>query len=58
MEVDYVFTHDCPASLLKNIVDDPQSSLMNEFLETILIRLTFREWFFGHYHKNKSLICT
>ena len=51
-KVDYVFTHDCPLSLLKYITDDAQGSRMNEFLETILNRLTFRKWFFGHYHKN------
>lgn len=51
-KVDYVFTHDCPAGLLERISHDPQNSRVNEFLEKLRQRLTFRQWFFGHYHQN------
>ncbi len=54
--VDFVFTHDCPSGLLEMIGADQRSSRVNEFLQTVQERLTFRQWFFGHYHKNMEFM--
>lgn len=59
---DYVLSHTCPLSIfeankpylctLGNIVDDeePLFKISNNSLEKILDKITFSEWYFGHYH--------
>lgn len=64
---DYVLSHTCPLSIfeahkaclctLGNIVDDeePLFKISNNSLEKLLDKITFGEWYFGHYHVNMRL---
>jgi len=60
--VDYVVTHDCPTHLLKEVskYSDKMKSYgirkteLNDFLDDISDRLIFKEWFFGHYHTDRT----
>lgn len=59
-KVDYVLTHTCPLSIcyelvenkiISNILVDPTNNMLEEFMKQI----TFRHWFFGHYHADVEL---
>ena len=64
---DYVLSHTCPLSIfeahkvylctLGNIVDDeePLFKISNKSLEKLLKKITFNEWYFGHYHVDMRL---
>ena len=52
-ECDYVITHCAPSStqaLLSNGKYRPD--LLTQYLEEIRQKLTYKKWFFGHYHEN------
>ena len=58
-KVDYVLTHTCPVEVLTAIKNrHPEYSFDNEdhyvenLLQDIKDHLTFKEWFFGHWHEN------
>lgn len=57
-KVDYVFTHEAPASdaVLLGYHDIPNNLSM--FLEDVRARCEFKHWFFGHYHENKRINLT
>ncbi len=67
--VDYVITHTCPSSVVKLIATKDKKHRENDplsiwFEKKILDKLTFKEWFFGHFHvdmtveyKNKVFSC-
>lgn len=54
--VDYVFSHTCPYYMrpyhlfLKNIDQSSVDSSMEVWLQKIADNLTFKRWYFGHYH--------
>lgn len=56
--VDYIISHDCPKSLMKEIAEHSDKlkhegiiiSDSNEYLEQFLNRVSFKHWFFAHYH--------
>ena len=64
---DYILSHTCPLSVfeankihlctLGNIVDDeePLFKISNNSLEKLLDKITFNEWYFGHYHVDAYL---
>lgn len=45
-QVDYVITHCAPSSFLHGLESDP----LTDYLEEIFKRLSFKKWYFGHYH--------
>ena len=52
--VDYVLTHDAPASVSPHMFDarfDPSPTARN--LEEIKKAITFTDWYFGHWHEDK-----
>lgn len=54
--VDFVITHDCPESTY-NEMEFPKyetygPSQLQKFLEDIKSKLTYKEWYFGHYHED------
>ncbi len=55
--VDYVLTHTAPKSVVQKYFDD--SGRYNDptcaMLESIYERLTFKKWFFGHFHEDQKL---
>ena len=52
--VDYVISHCAPTSVQKAI-GIQQADCLTEYLEQIRKRLTYKKWFFGHYHHNKQV---
>lgn len=53
--VDYIITHTGPEDILKigvgNIVPDPTS----RYLNAIMHNVTFKHWYFGHMHIDKTI---
>jgi hypothetical protein len=56
-KVDYIVTHDAPYSVLVNVLLDLKplaDPKFNKFLELLNKRITFKGWFFGHHHYDRS----
>lgn len=53
--VDYVFTHCAPKSVQQMIADWYENDPLTGFLERICTDLTFKHWYFGHYHIDKQM---
>jgi len=49
-KVDYIITHDCPASIINKINENYKKDALNDYLEIINNTVEFKHWFFGHYH--------
>ncbi len=60
-KVDYVVTHTCadsmlPAALYPNVGwEHPDHDRLTEFLEELEGRLTYKRWYFGHFHRDADL---
>ncbi|MBQ8159199.1 MAG: metallophosphoesterase [Clostridia bacterium] len=54
-QVDFIFTHDCPTSD-KVFLGFSEQDELNGFLEEVRVKLPHHDWFFGHYHDNRSLM--
>ena len=58
---DCVFTHTCPLSwqpydkMIPGLDRSKISQRMEVFLENISNSISFRHWFFGHYHGNRTM---
>lgn len=52
-EVDYVLTHCAPSSIVKEMFNY-RSDNNTKILEELRKKIIFKNWFFGHYHKNKK----
>ncbi|MBN3411221.1 metallophosphoesterase family protein [Clostridium botulinum] len=56
-EVDYILTHTCFNSVLKDITEifgfqpKPEENL-NKYLEIIEEKVDFKHWYFGHFHED------
>lgn len=57
-EVDYILTHECPERYLNEVIPywariqfgyNPPN-LLNTFLEHLYEKVSFKKWFWGHYH--------
>ena len=57
--VDYIFTHTAPNTIqdiaIKNIVFKPYNKL-STYLEDVKNKLQYKHWYFGHYHKNETIL--
>jgi hypothetical protein len=53
-KVDYVITHDCPTSIYHQFTfrKYQYESQLQKYLEEIKTNLTFKKWYFGHYHED------
>ena len=49
-KVDYVLTHCAPSTIHKNLVQSDDTDSLTSFLELVSGRVTFKKWYFGHYH--------
>ena len=55
-EVDFIISHCCATSTQKQFVDKTFSAdSMTDYLELVKQRVSFKKWFFGHYHDNKNI---
>ena len=54
-KVDYIFTHDCSTEMKVFLgFSRRDNTPINKFLQEIERTVTFKKWFFGHYHGNKT----
>lgn len=54
--VDYIITHCAPSKLIKNNIerkDEPDR--LTEYFDELVANITFKKWFFGHYHEDKVI---
>ena len=60
-EVDYVVTHCCATHLQPRAIypqhgwDRPVRDALNEWFERLEDRLTYKRWYFGHYHADRDV---
>ena len=52
---DYVITHSAPSSIQYNMASDYENNELTMFLEKTKDRLTYKQWFFGHYHQDRMV---
>lgn len=55
--VDYVITHCCPTKLQETIDPDHlrEPDVLTDYLQQIEEKLTFKHWYFGHYHMDRNI---
>lgn len=53
-EVDYVVTH-CAPSGVQEALGRPETDDLTDYLEEIHGKLKYRQWFFGHYHRDQRI---
>ncbi|HDK7179278.1 TPA: metallophosphoesterase [Clostridium botulinum] len=56
-EVDYILTHTCSSSTLKDITkifgfQPKPEEAVNKYLEIIEEKVKFKKWYFGHFHED------
>lgn len=54
-KVDYVLTHTAPSGVIGKIAPYIGKDILNDYLEVIDEQLTYKHWYFGHYHVEKDL---
>ncbi|MBQ9082370.1 MAG: metallophosphatase family protein [Clostridia bacterium] len=54
-QVDYIITHCAPSSVQQKIAADYGEDVLTRFLEDIKNKVSFRKWYFGHYHIDRVL---
>lgn len=54
-EVDYVITHTAPSSMISKIAPYIGKDVLNNYLEIVKEQLSYKHWYFGHYHKDIDL---
>ena len=48
--VDFIITHDCPASTLITMYGEADINELNRYFEDIYYNTNFKRWYFGHHH--------
>ena len=51
-KVDYILTHTCPQEITKNYFGYKDTTITGEFLNRIYHTIQFKDWYFGHLHKD------
>lgn len=54
-QVDYVITHCAPYSVQSMIKPEYDTDILIDYLGEIKEKLSYKKWFFGHYHTDSSL---
>lgn len=54
-KVDFIFSHDCPASDKYFILRVNEPDELNRYLEQVKQKTEYKKWFFGHYHENMMI---
>ena len=52
--VDYVITHCASNSVQKNLKNHYDENVLTDFFEQLQRKLSYKKWFFGHYHLDKE----
>ena len=53
-KTDFVITH-CAPSSTQALLGYHDNNVLTKYLEEILQKLTYKRWFFGHYHDNRQV---
>lgn len=55
--VDYIITHTCPSGLIMHMghYPDPHDMQLTGFFDGLYFDVQFRNWFFGHFHTDKTI---
>ena len=53
--VDYIITHCAADSIQWEISDHYESDTLTEFLEAVKNEVSYKHWFFGHYHLDEDI---
>jgi hypothetical protein len=52
----YIFTHTAPLNYEpKHIHETTTNKSMSEFLQTVYDKVSFKRWYFAHYHDDRDL---
>ena len=56
-KVDYIITHTAPREIIMRMgyYPDPHDMELTGFLEWIMYEVSYKKWFFGHFHEDKAL---
>ena len=56
-KVDYIITHTAPAEIIRRMgrIPDPHELELNGFFDWIMYEISFKRWFFGHWHNDKEV---
>ena len=56
LTVDYIITHEpCPNHVVSGIRQDIHRSALQAFFEEILMQVTYKQWFFGAQHVDRTM---
>lgn len=53
--VDIVITHCAPTKIQQMIAPQYKSDILTDFFDEVSGKLSFKKWYFGHYHTDKSV---
>lgn len=55
--VDYIITHTAPREAIYRMgcIPDPHEQELNGYLDWVMYETEFKEWFFGHWHRQQSV---
>lgn len=53
--VDYIISHCAPSSIQDSICPDYMHDLLTDYFDEVMRKCTFKQWFFGHYHKDQTI---
>ena len=57
-KVDVVISHSAPSSIVDIFsIGFFEHDVLTDYLEKIKERISFKAWFFGHYHDNRNISC-
>ena len=54
-KVDYIITHCAPTSIQQMLSIQSSADELTEFLEEVKNTVSYKKWFFGHYHSDSVL---
>ncbi len=56
MRVDYILTHTAPQTVMSQVyLPNPNERPLNDFLESLYMRVAYKRWYFGHLHIDAAL---
>ena len=54
-EVDVVVTHTAPTKVVRELGYEVEDSIFQSFLDEMTVCLSFKKWYFGHFHRDIDL---
>jgi DNA repair exonuclease SbcCD nuclease subunit len=54
-KVDYIVTHCAPNSIQRQVKIGYEENELTSFFECVKEKLSFKKWFFGHYHTDRQI---